>query len=285
MKNEIWLPDKDSLIPNFEPFTDKVISSIDNINIAIDKIKCYQQKIETSKRLWELTFDAVEENIAILDNRGLIRRVNKAFTSTVHKDFTDVTGKLICDIFCQDITSKCENSEEFSPCLCNLRYIKYHDKFFRLQFNHIYNAEKKSVGCVFIAVNITKEKQIEEELNSLKEKYKKIFDYCFDAIVLFDTKTESIFEVNPRACELYGYEEAEFKTLNAYSISAESELSRDVIRKKENHVVVRRHKRKNGEIIFVELSLSYFRFNGQDLCSMVVRQISDKDKIFELSGD
>jgi len=57
-----------------------------------------------------------------------------------------------------------------------------------------------------------------EGRSSVEERYRKVFEYNNDAVMIVDFETESFVDVNPRACELLGYSREELLSMDPEAI-------------------------------------------------------------------
>jgi len=55
--------------------------------------------LERAKAEWEAAFDAISEGIAIVDEAGVIRRVNRALAALLGRDVRNMVGLSCCDLF------------------------------------------------------------------------------------------------------------------------------------------------------------------------------------------
>ncbi len=118
-------------------------------------------------------------------------------------------------------------------------------------------------GETFTLINfhdITESGRKEEELRENEEKYHILFESSGDAIYILERKTRNIKDANPAACELYGYTLDEMKKLNVMDISAEPEKTNEGIEKGITYIPVRYHRKKDGTIFPVEISIGAYNY-------------------------
>ena len=122
-------------------------------------------------------------------------------------------------------------------------------------------------------------KQIERALRESELKYRNLFEYANDAILIFDPDTEIILEVNLRACRLYGYDRNQLLGMNL------KQLSRDVprgelqisqgIREGANSNFETVHVNREGLLIHLLVSSSVIEYGGKKAILSVNRDITE----------
>jgi PAS domain S-box-containing protein len=136
-------------------------------------------------------------------------------------------------------------------------------------------------------IDITERKRVEsqmeaalEELRRSEEKYRLIFNRENDAIVMTDADSLKFLDVNKAAEKLYGYSKAEFLGMTALALSAEPENSHLTLRAGAEtdgvRVPMRKHKRKDGTILTVEISAGPFIWNNQKVVCSIIRDSTER---------
>lgn len=134
--------------------------------------------------------------------------------------------------------------------------------------------------------------KLEKELSDIKikeneQKYRNLFDYNPYPMWIYDTNSLKILEVNNSATEQYGYSKEEFLDLTIADIRPEAdiEMLKESISKEKKELSSSgdwRHKKKNGEIIFVEITSYPILYNGIEARHVIVNNITEKRK-FEIA--
>lgn len=275
LKSSFFGP-QDDMYSNLEKDTKILRSrlelSLDTLSDAFSQVKDYQSEIEEASDFWKLTFDAVDSPIAILDANSKLLNGNKAFVTAVGLQIKDFLNKSICKVFC--------GTEEdlFSPCMkcCAQDYVYKNDRLYKIKFNKIIDSENILKGCVFVAHDITEEQKMQEYLSETTAKYMGIFNAAYDAIILADIDSKKIIEANPGAVRIYGYRLKDFYDMNLLDLTAEPEKTLEVLNTREEKVPLRFHKRRDGTIIPVEISSSYYIYDNKNYVVSIIRDISDK---------
>jgi PAS domain S-box-containing protein len=134
-------------------------------------------------------------------------------------------------------------------------------------------------GAIF---DITARKIAEQDLRESEEKYRKLFTNDIDAITIFDAETRQILDVNDAFLKLYGYTRDEILKLKADDMSAEPEQTKEAIKKSVDQgdtlIPIRRHKKKDGTEITVQLSAGPYTWKGRTVMYAILRDITSQIK-------
>ncbi|MDB5276309.1 MAG: domain S-box-containing protein/diguanylate cyclase protein [Ferruginibacter sp.] len=150
----------------------------------------------------------------------------------------------------------------------------------RIEFDKKANL-KRAVGTV---QDITEKKKIDHSLRESEHLYKTLFNTSPFAVGIVDKKTMRFLEVNKTAIKLYGYSRAEFLKLSLFDIRVEDEhakLKNQLINNYAGDRSIRSHKRKNGDIIQVEPTITPMTYRGHNVYLITITDITDKLKIEE----
>ncbi len=112
--------------------------------------------------------------------------------------------------------------------------------------------------------------------------YRSVMDQMTDAILLVEVADGTLLEVNESACLASGYNRAELIGMGVWQLSelisdagAWVDLSRSLV-ERGNAVFETEHRRKDGSLQPVEVSVRHIRSNGRDLLLAVVRDITER---------
>ncbi len=112
-----------------------------------------------------------------------------------------------------------------------------------------------------------------------EEKYRRIFDLVSDSIFLVESESGKILETNLAATTLYGYSIEEFLNLSIDAITAQPGMSLNSIKEEELFLPLRYHKKKDGTIFPVEITVRHFKSHGKKMHVSSVRDISNRLKM------
>ncbi|MFA6954266.1 MAG: PAS domain S-box protein [Thermoanaerobaculia bacterium] len=145
------------------------------------------------------------------------------------------------------------------------------------------------VAGVQLAKYVERRLEVEEALRASEANARTIFDSVNDAIFIHDGESGAILDVNSRACEMYGYEADEFRSLDIGEISlGESPYSQadalqlivDAMRG-EPRLVEWRTKRRDGTLFWSEVNLRRATIGGHERVLVVVRDITERVRAIE----
>ena len=136
----------------------------------------------------------------------------------------------------------------------------------------------KLLGSLMVFRDITRRKQMEEELQQSEVRYSNIFNAARDAFFIMDSNGY-IVDVNPEACKMYGYLYEELTRLHRDTL-VHSEYYRTFdqfkheIQEKREQYLESVNIRKDGTPFHIELRGNFFDYKGQEHILAVVRDIT-----------
>ena len=129
--------------------------------------------------------------------------------------------------------------------------------------------------------NITKRKKAEDRIRESEEKYKYLFQNSPLPMWIYDLKTLSFLEVNNAAIESYGYSHEEFLNMTLKDIRPEEDtktLLADVAVTFNNYYKAGtwRHIKKNGELIYVEITSHAIDYGSKKARLVISNDITER---------
>ena len=107
-----------------------------------------------------------------------------------------------------------------------------------------------------------------------EEKYRQFFETESDALFLVDKETGAILEANTSAVDLYGYKREELLRMRNTELSAEPDKTRHATNHGLTAIPIRWHRKKSGEVFPVEITSTYFQFQGRPVHLAAIRDVS-----------
>ncbi len=138
-------------------------------------------------------------------------------------------------------------------------------------------------GIVLNFSDITQRKKAEQDMQESEEKYRLLFYQNPQPMWIFDIETLAFLEVNEAAIRNYGYSREEFLSMKITQIRPSTEL-----KKLKQHLSdirtadgipsedIWKHKKKNGEVIFVEIKSNTIVYNNRKASLVLATDITEK---------
>jgi len=136
--------------------------------------------------------------------------------------------------------------------------------------------------------DITEQRHAEEALRISEEKYRNVFDWANDAILLHTMTVEGspgrFIEVNQVACRMLGYSKEELLSMGPVDIvplTLHPQLG-DIIRQaqtKDSFLIESRILRKDGTTVPVESSIHFVNYQGKRIWISHIRDITERKQV------
>ena len=225
---------------------------------------------ESEKKLQDI-LDNTTAVIYVKDFEGRYLHINQTFEKLFNLDRRTVKGQTDFDIFPKAIAKAfVENDqivinshnhlerEEVAPQ--NGRLHTYISNKFLLR-----NAQGLPYAVCGISTDITQRKQAEELSRKNQQRWQAIYDQAPTGIAIIDSLTGQFKEINKRYCDIVGYSRDEMLALTFQHITFPDDLKPDLdnmqqllLGETSSFQMQKRYIRKDGEIIWVSLTVSHF---------------------------
>ncbi|MCF6141323.1 PAS domain S-box protein [Flavobacterium sp. K77] len=160
-------------------------------------------------------------------------------------------------------------------------------KNIRSQGKPIFNKSGNCITAYIYFNDITEQVKNQESLKESEKKYKYMFENAPHPMIVWEIGTLNISDVNKKATELYGYTKEEFTQLNSREISHPEDIplieriTRNLESYGSEHQKVWRHLKKNGELMYVDVSANVFELNGKLVSIAHIQNVTEKIKADE----
>lgn len=248
----------------------------------------WQQTYKMSMDFWETshyleaTINNVPNLIWFKDKDGIHEKVNDSFCQTVGKTREQVEGRrhaYIWDVEEDDpacieserevmTTEKTYVSEETIKTGEGMRQLTTYK-------SPLYNVDGSVMGTVGVAIDVTKEREYEQEIIQKNQSLEKIFTSIECGVMLHSEDGRQIISINRAALKILGYETKEELEEKGFRMIAPSVMDEDkpklleAIRELkevgDNVAVEYRVQHSNGEILHIMGNVKLLEENGQHI--------------------
>ena len=155
----------------------------------------------------------------------------------------------------------------------------------RYSISPVLNDNGELINYIGIIYDVTQQREIRQALRESEIKYRSLFEISADSLILIDTSSLKIIEVNEAACKTYGYNRYEFLKLSALDISANRDLTEKTIRTKQDgdkvNILHQHHIRKTEEVFPCDISASFSTIDDRLVVVISVKDISERINYIE----
>ncbi|MGO9386412.1 MAG: PAS domain S-box protein [Methanobacterium sp.] len=224
-----------------------------------------------------------------VDNDGILQYISPSLECSLGYKTSDVLGKSIFDSFDFIYPDDMDRTKEsFNKCITKSSHERINARFKHADGNYVFldviinpvYDENNVTGIVFSTHDITKQKIMEKKLQISQEHFKSIF-YQSPIATAIITMDQKFITVNQQFLSLTGYSQKDLESLSILDIvhpadieNNRSKMQRLITGDIEQHQTEKRYIRKNGEIVWVNLSVSLIH-NEQGLPIHFMSMIED----------
>ena len=119
----------------------------------------------------------------------------------------------------------------------------------------------------------------QHQLAEGEEKYRNVFNAKNDPLLLVDTGTGAVIDLNSAACDLYGFPREEMLKMSLTDLSAEQKKTEDILARQAPLVRMRYHRKKDGTVFSADISSAFFELKGRSVLVLSVRDLSSVQRI------
>ncbi len=254
-----------------------------------------------SKEPEENILESVPASVAILDNKGIIKHSSKEFCKLFSDEFSDLRNLPYTNIFPLEIAEKIKKfldslaeDTEFRTRLSKTG--KWKDRELNVLIRRNFGEDDQpGVVSVFFE-DISPYTDPEKFINKRGKMYEVLIQNNPEPIFIYDKENLHFIEVNQAALNLYGYRRDEFLQMDLTDLYAPEDIqtlldSSSSGVKEGVFTGPYRHKRKDGESVFVEISKTSFKFNNRDAHFNVIKDVTanlevrEQNQLFKAAFD
>jgi PAS domain S-box-containing protein/putative nucleotidyltransferase with HDIG domain len=129
--------------------------------------------------------------------------------------------------------------------------------------------------------DITERKKAEEALKQSEASYHDLFNLISDAVYVIDQESGRVLDVNEAACKMYGYTREEWLKMKNTDVSTEPAETQKATKKTPEAIPIRYHKKKDGSVFPLEMTLNTFDLKGRKTIIATARDITERKQMEE----
>lgn len=167
-------------------------------------------------------------------------------------------------------------------------FIEWKDRTYHYYLNPLINNDNEIIGVAGIAIDVTKEKNILEELKASEERYKSLFESASDSIFLM--KGDIFIDCNPSTLKMFGCQREDIIGQPPYKFSPPFQPDGRTSKEKALDLINRAlngerlafewiHSRLDGTTFHAEVRLNRVSIKNENFILAIVRDISEKKDI------
>jgi len=142
----------------------------------------------------------------------------------------------------------------------------------------IFDSNGKFLGCRVSNRDVTRQELAFSALREKEERYRQMFQFSPDSIILHDMEM-NIIDVNDRALEEFGYQKEEFINKTVYELHTKDELSHskkvlNMMKKQKMMRMEPKFVRKDGSTFLAEAIPCKYTLDGKPIIHVVIRNIT-----------
>ncbi len=256
------------------------------------------ENINLDKELFKLAFENANIGMCLVDLSSNLFKVNAEMSNIfgytiqelekmtvndiTHPDYKEVSPKFIKQATNNELNhsvfEKHYIHKNGNEIICIVTSSAVKNDFNETQFFISHVQDIKTQKQAEFEFKLAKEKAEENE-----KKYKLLYDCNPMPMSIFDTKTLNFLSVNEAFIDKYGYTREEFLNMTVLEIRPDTEKEKlkqsvNMIDKGITNAGIFVHKKKNGEIIQVEIIRDEIIFDNKNAKLVLINDVTDKIK-------
>lgn len=247
-----------------------------------------RKNTEVSLRLQGMVLDQIHDWVTVTDLDGKITYVNETQCRALSRSPEELNGLHVSSLG-EDLLKGATQKEIMEETILHgeWRGEVYHYSPDGTQIvldcrtTQIKDEKGNAVAFAGIATDMTEKKKAEKGLRESEQKYRKLFEMVSDAILLSEVETARILDANLACVSQYGYSREELLRMTIPELSAEPQQTQKSFDSRQEFIPFRKHRRKDGTIFHVEISVRYLWWDDREVRIGVLRDITERMKIEE----
>ncbi|MBA4239299.1 MAG: hypothetical protein C0448_01135 [Sphingobacteriaceae bacterium] len=249
-----------------------------NINALLERIS-YLKEIQKSEEKYKHLVNSINEGLIQLDLNAKITYINQQFCNMLGYTEVEVVGRNLFEA----VKLSNENIEQLKTELAtrkkgfrnqyeiNVKTKTGKDKSLMINSSPFTNATGHIIGSIATIIDVTEKKEYQKIIKESEQKFKAIFDQAAVGVAIVNSKSNNILEANKKYCQILGYSIEEILKLKLAETTHADDLKMylskmgEILKDKISEFSIeKRHIRKNGEIVWTNLTVSPLWQKGEE---------------------
>jgi len=218
----------------------------------------------------------------LLDGKGGVTHANRAAAALFGLDPAEVAGRPYAGLFPEPL-------DEAQRALVNAVGAEGRPRHMEAELGGVvYDVTISPVagggrlsGMAASLRDISARHRIEADLAESEKRYRSVYQAASAAILMIDRSDGAILDCNDSARRLYGYTPEEMRRLNVADLSDEPERAMAALRSGLERRPLAHHRRRNGQVFPVEVSMGHYRHDGREVCTAFIQDLSHRKAVEE----
>jgi PAS domain S-box-containing protein len=246
------------------------------------------EALAESERRQRGILDSIPDPAWLKSKDGTYLAVNKAWCKYLNKEEKEVLGKNEVEEMFSDSAKRIfdEDWVVFNTGVAHQQENEFSDlpgdtRWFETIKNPLLNKDGSIVGITGIARDITARKQMENALRKSENEYRLLFQHNPHPMCIYNPENLFILDINDAFIPQYGYTREELLKMTIKDIRPPEDiplLLEDIenLSSGLSKTKIWRHRRKNGTIIYVEITAHTSPFEGKQARIVLAHDVTDR---------
>ncbi|NJN37111.1 MAG: PAS domain S-box protein [Nitrospiraceae bacterium] len=242
--------------------------------------KYLERTLQTAEEQTRSILDAMTELVMILDARGRIMQIPTRNSALLPRAASEMVGHLLDEVL-----------PHTADIQATLKAVLQTQRSIQMDLEITVQDEKRHYHCIFspfrdehilmVAHDTTAQWRADDAFQETAARYRQLFEYANDAIMLVDVETNHILDANRQACRSLGYSHDELLLLSLDDLDVTTptgDTERPFLSMSGRMITEHAYKHRNGHPVTVESSTRVITVNGKPTLLTFSRDISERQR-------
>ncbi len=254
---------------------------------AFDRL---ESQLAASEMEYRTLLGGLKDAVCEMDSAGTFLNLSPGFTEMVGREAREWLGRNLAEIVHPNDAARAMAALRGGPAVAgervSLRFLRADGHWGWLEAHALRcrgaGAQKRTV---VLCRDVTPFRRANDEQRRSERNYRALFQHALDPIVVFRPDDLVVLDANGRACEVYGFTEAELIGVSLESIFTDLARAREhvavALAKGGDYFFEAVQRRRDGSEIVVEASASVVDYGGEDAVLTILRDVTERRRAEE----